>query len=222
MDVTTWTLHWLDATGDLTAWKDRITGQINDAYAKMSPFVRPAQLDVLIERGNETVRPETGMKVQVARPNLATLVFDPYNDNFAKTLMTGLVQRQMVNTAHQAMRAAGPGYGFTLGGAMVSEGLATQFVRLVFESPLEPWDCAFSEEELMQHWPEQRVLMSPKFDHAAWFSGAGDKPRWLGYSMGARIVENWLLSGAELTPERLINVPAPKVLNAVAAQAMVS
>ncbi|GGA30450.1 DUF2268 domain-containing putative Zn-dependent protease [Neptunicoccus cionae] len=220
--MSNWTLHWLDATGDLSAWKDRITGQINDAYGLMSPFVRPSQMDVLIERGNETVTPETGMSAHVTRPNLSTLIFDPYNENFADTLTNGLVQRQMVKTAHLAMRAAGPGYGFTLGGAMVSEGLAAQFVRLVFDSPREPWDCAFDDDELVKLWPDQRTMMSTKFDHSEWFSGAGAYPRWLGYTMGARIVENWLLSGADLTPERLINVPAPKVLNAVAAQALVS
>lgn len=220
--MSNWTLHWLDATGDLSAWKDRITGQINDAYHAMSPFVRPSQMDVLIERGNETVVPETGMSANVTRPNLATLIFDPYNENFTDTLTTGLVQRQMVNTAHRAMRAAGPGYGFTLGGAMVSEGLAGQFVRLVFDSPLEPWDCAFDDSQLSAHWPDQRAMMSPKFDHGEWFAGTGNRPRWLGYTMGTRIVENWLLSGADLSPERLISVPAPKVLNAVAVQALVS
>ena len=216
--MTNWTLHWLDATGDLSAWKDRITGQINTAYSQMAPYLRPAQLDILVERGNETVRPETGMRAVVTRPNLATLIFDPYNDNFADTLTTGLVQRQMVNTAHQAMRAAGPGYGFTLGGAMVSEGLAAQFVRLVFDSPREPWDCAYTDAELEPHWPDYRALMSPKFDHGEWFSGAGLKPRWIGYTMGSRIVENWLVSGVDLSPERLVNVPAPKVLQAIAPQ----
>lgn len=217
-----WTLHWLDATGDLSAWRDRITAQINDAYRMMAPFVTPASMDILIERGNENVTPETGMRTEITRPNLATLVFDPYNDHFAETLKNGLIPRQMINTSHRAMRAAGPGYGFTLGGAMVSEGLAAQFVRLVCDSPLEPWDTALSDDVLATMWPDQRTLMNTKFDHAEWFSGAGDKPRWLGYTVGAKIVENWLLSGADLSPERLINVPAPKVLNAVPVQAMVS
>ena len=217
-----WTLHWLEATGDLTAWQDRITAQINDAHRLMSPFVRPDAMDILIERGNENVTPETGMRAEIARPNLATLVFDPYNENFSQTLKSGLVKRQMVNTAHRAMRAAGPGYGFTLGGAMVSEGLAAQFVRLVFDSQPEPWDQALSDDVLGAMWPDQRTLMTTKFDHGEWFSGTGDKPRWLGHTIGTKIVENWLLSGVELTPERLINVPAPKVLNAVQMQAMVS
>lgn len=217
-----WTLHWLDATGDLTAWKDRVTGQIDLAFNAMAPFVRPGRLDVLVERGNESVTPETGMSAHVSRPNLATLIFDPYNENFSESLTSGLVARQMVNTAHRAMRAAGPGYGFTLGGAMVSEGLAAQFTRLVFDSQQEPWDCAFSDDELSPWWPDHRTMMSPKFDHAEWFSGAGEKPRWLGYTMGTRLVENWLVSGESLSPERLINVPAPKVINLVAPRALVS
>ena len=207
-----WTLHWLDATGDLSAWRDRITAQINDAYRVMAPFVQPTSMDILIERGNETVTPETGMRTDIARPNLATLVFDPYNENFSATLKSGLIKRQMVNTSHRAMRAAGPGYGFTLGGAMVSEGLAAQFVRLVFDSAPEPWDAAISDDVLNKVWPDQRTMMTTKFDHGEWFSGAGDKPKWLGYTLGTKIVENWLLSGVELTPSRLINVPAPKGL----------
>lgn len=217
-----WTLHWLDATGDLSAWRDRITAQINDAHRMMRPFVTPTSMDILIERGNETVTLETGMRTEIARSNLATFVFDPYNENFSETLKSGLISRQMVNTSHRAMRAAGPGYGFTLGGAMVSEGLAAQFVRLVCDSKAEPWDDVLPDEDLGAHWPDQRTLMNTKFDHGEWFSGAGDKPKWLGYTIGTKIVENWLLSGADLTPDRLISVPAPKVLNAVPAQAMVS
>lgn len=217
-----WTLHWLDATGDLSAWRDRITLQINDAYRAMKPYVKPTSMDILIERGNETVTPETGMRTEIARPNLATFVFDPYNENFSETLKSGLISRQMVNTSHRAMRAAGPGYGFTLGGAMVSEGLAAQFVRLVCDSQAEAWDCVLSDDELGAYWPDQRTLMNTKFDHGEWFSGAGDKPKWLGHTIGTKIVENWLLSGVALSPERLISVPAPKVLNAVPPQAMVS
>lgn len=221
-ELSHWTLHWLDATGDLSAWRDRITGQVNDAYRAMKPFVKPTAMDILIERGKENVTPETGMRSEIARPNLATLVFDPYNENFSQTLKNGLIARQMVNTSHRAMRAAGPGYGFTLGGAMVSEGLAAQFVRLVCNSPTEPWDDAVSDGSLDSLWPDQRVLMNTKFDHGEWFSGTGDKPRWLGYTIGTKIVENWLLSGVDLTPDRLISVPAPKVLNAAPLQAMVS
>ena len=120
------------------------------------------------------------------------------------------------------MRAAGPGYGFTLGGAMVSEGLAAQFVRLVCNSSPEPWDRAVSDKILSNMWPDQSSMMDTKFDHSEWFNGTGSKPRWLGYTIGSKIVETWLLSTANITPDRLISVPTPKVLNTVSTQAIIS
>jgi hypothetical protein len=216
-----WKLHWLEATGDLSEWYDRITEQVDEAYIAMMSFVQPTSMDILIEKGSGNVTPETGMRADVIRPNLAKLVFDNCNENFSKTLASCLIKRQMINTSHRAMRAAGPGYGFTLGGAMVSEGLAAHFVRLVCNSSPEPWDKAVSDRTLNNMWPDQSGMMNTKFDHSEWFSGTGSKPRWLGYTIGSKIVETWLLSAANITPERLINVPAPKVLNTLSTKPII-
>jgi hypothetical protein len=83
-----WKLHWLEATGDLSEWYDCITEQVEDAYIAMKSFVQPTSMDILIEKGNGNVTPETGMRTDVIRPNLAKLVFDNYNENFSKTLTT--------------------------------------------------------------------------------------------------------------------------------------
>ena len=217
-----WKLHWLDAAGNLGAWQARIAEQVENAYAALSPFVQPEPMDILIERRAEGVTPETGLRAYVSRPTIVTLAVDPYNDNFEIALTSGCVQRQIVRTAHLAMRAAGPGYGFTLGGALVSEGLAGQFVRLVLASPPEIWETAVEDDELDSLWPQHRELMTPKYDHSAWFSGTGDKPRWLGYALGCKIVEHWLVSGARITPKRMIDIPAPKVLTVAMVHSLVS
>ncbi len=217
-----WNLHWLKAAGDLDSWQNRITKQIGAANAAMVPFVSPEALDILIERGSEGVMPETGIGVRINRPTLAVLLVDPDNDNFENSLSDGCLQRQLIRMAHLAMRAAGPGYGFTLGGALVSEGLAGQFVRLVTASRPEIWETAVEEDVLDRLWPQHRELMTPKYDHAAWFSGTTDKPRFFGYSLGHRLVEHWLLSGAQITPQRMIDVPAPKVLTVAMVQSLVS
>ena len=213
-----WKLHWLDATGDLSPWRDRITAEVQAGHAAMAPFVVPPRLDILMERDEEATRRDTGMGASVARPNLLVLSFDPYNGDFNNALGGGVLRRQVVNAVHRAVRAAGPGYGFTLGGALVSEGLAAQFVRLVFGTSPEPWEVA-EEATLAAHWPDQRTLMTTKYDAAEWFGGAGDKPFGYGYALGCRMVGHWLTSGVALNAERLINVPTPKVLAAAPMQA---
>lgn len=215
-----WAIHWLDATGDCSDWKAAIRGEIKAAQAAMARFVDLPALDILVERGSEGLIPQIAMQVVALRAGRISLVFDPFSDAFQPALQSGGLQRQIIRAAHLAMRLAGPGYGFTLGGAMVSEGLASQFVRLVANSAPEPWDVAVPD--LAPFWPSQRELMTPRYDHGAWFDGTGDKPLWLGKAMGFRLAENWLTSGAQITPERMIDIPAPKVLAAAIAGEMAS
>jgi hypothetical protein len=207
-----WTLHWLDATGDCHDWKAGIKAEIAAAHDAMGRFVTLSPQDILVERSNEGVIAQIALQARATRAARLSLVFDPFNDNYHRALQSGALQRQIIRAAHLSMRLAGPGYGFTLGGAMVSEGLAGQFVRLVTGAPPEPWDKAVPD--LSPYWPGQRELMNPRYDHGLWFDGRGDKPLWLGQSMGFKLAENWLTSGAEITPERMIDIPAPKVLAA--------
>ena len=207
-----WTVHWLDATGDCSDWKAGIKAEIAAAQEAMAAFVPLTPQDILIERGNEGIIPHIGLQARALRAARLSLVFDPFNDNYRRALKSGALQRQIIRAAHLSMRLAGPGYGFTLGGAMVSEGLAGQFVRLVTGARPEPWDMAVPD--LSPYWPDQRELMNPRYDHGLWFEGLGDKPLWLGQSMGFKLAENWLTSGAQITPERMIDIPAPKVLAA--------
>lgn len=214
-----WCVHWLEATGDLAPLKVRIGAELLAAEAAMARFVPPPRLDVLVEIAEDAVRPELGLLARVVRPNLVVLMIDPETEAFRETMRGRRLRRQMVNAAHRAMRTAGPGYGFTLGGALVSEGLAAQFVRLVFATPLEPWEEA-PEEVLAANWPDARELMSTRYDPGEWFGGKGARPAGIGYALGARIAEMWLTSGVPLDPMRFIDVPSPKVLAALREDAM--
>jgi len=218
--VENWTIHWLEAAGDLGDFRGAILAEIKAAHSAMAPFVDLQPLDILVERGSEGVIPEIGMRARASRSTMISLLVDPFNDNFETALADGALRRQVVRAAHLAMRLAGPGYGFTLGGALISEGLAGQFVRLVLNTKPEPWDLAISDLDVW--WPQQRLLMSPKYDHSAWFEGSGEQPRWLGYALGFTLVEGWLTSGAMVTPRRMIDIPAPKVLTVALANDIAS
>ncbi len=211
-EMENWTIHWLDATGDCHDWKDAVQAEVLAAHEAMVAFVPLAPLDILVERSSEGVIPQIALQARATRAARLSLVFDPFSERFRPALKSGALQRQIIRAAHLSMRLAGPGYGFTLGGAMVSEGLAGQFVRLVTGHTPEPWDMAVPD--LTPFWPTQRELMNPRYDHGLWFEGRGDKPLWLGQTMGFKLAETWLVSGAKITPERMIDIPAPKVLAA--------
>jgi len=195
----TWRLHWLEASGDLDPWRSTIAEEVEIARKAIAGVLPVSPLDILVQRLPGAVIPETGTTGLAMRPGLFSLTIDPDNPNFSRALRNGDLRRTVAHEAHHCLRMAGPGYGWTLGEALVSEGLAGQFVSRLFTSQPEPWECAVTNGH----------------DHRAWFFGLGGRyPRWLGYTLGYHIVGDWLEAGADLSGDAWINVPAHVVIDA--------
>ena len=62
-----WQVHWLEATGDLGPWRDRIAGEIAATRDHLGGFMPPPRLDILVQR-LPTVIPEIGMVGHAWRP----------------------------------------------------------------------------------------------------------------------------------------------------------
>jgi uncharacterized protein YjaZ len=63
--------------------------------------------------------------------------------------------------------------------------------------------------------PDNATLVSNGHDHSAWFYGIGGRyPRWLGYTLGYRIVGDWLATQPSLSGDTWVNVPAHEVIKA--------
>ncbi|KST57485.1 hypothetical protein AO398_07825 [Methylobacterium sp. GXS13] len=210
-----WQVHWLEASGDLCSWRETVAAEIaiaRDAVARIVPV--PA-LDIGVVRDASEAIPEIGTAANVLSPHLVLLTLDPDNPNFETSLRTGDIRRTIVHEVHHCLRMAGPGYGATLGEALVSEGLAGQFVRHLLGTPPEPWEAAVSDAVLAAHRPDSATLAGTDHDHGAWFFGRGGRhPRWLGYTLGYRIVGDWLAAGAAPDGDTWVNVPADSVLAA--------
>ncbi|CAO4138074.1 hypothetical protein LPLAFNJD_LOCUS52 [Methylorubrum aminovorans] len=210
-----WRLHWLEAEGDLAAWRDRIGLEIEAARQAVAGILPPFQLDILVERVTGAVIPEVGTTGRAYRPGLCSLTVDPLNPNFAVSLDHGDIRRTIAHEVHHCRRFAGPGYGDTLGEALVSEGLAGHFAGTLFDASPEPWECALDDAALRAHRPSAAELRALNQDHAGWFFGAGGcHPRWLGYTLGYRIVGDWLAANPAPEGETWVNVPADVVLAA--------
>ena len=210
-----WRLHWLEAEGGLGSWRERITAEVEAAWEAAARLVPTPPLDILVQRLPGAVIPEIGMVGHAYRKGLFALTLDPDNPHFATSLDEGALRRQITHEAHHCLRMAGPGYGRTLGEALVSEGLAGQFTGRLFGSPPEPWERAVDEAVLRTHLPDAAALTALGYDHNAWFFGAGgQRPRWLGYTLGYRIVGKWLADVAAVDGDTWVNVPAEAVLAA--------
>ena len=208
-----WRLHWLEAEGELNSWRERITSEIEAAWEAVARLVHTPLLDILVQRLPGAVIPEIGMVGQAYRKGLFALTLDPDNPHFSASLDEGALRRQVTHEAHHCLRMGGPGYGLTLGEALVSEGLAGQFTRRLFGSRPEPWERAVSEDVLLAHRPDAAELTAPNYNHGAWFFGTGGhRPRWLGYTLGYQIVGKWLTDAGEVDGDTWVSVPADVVL----------
>ncbi|WP_458375439.1 DUF2268 domain-containing putative Zn-dependent protease [Pseudomonas pergaminensis] len=216
-----WTLHWLEASGSLAAFRQALTQEFDIAYQAISRCLPAPRLDVLLQRlPGETIA-ELGLVGRAYRSTMFSLTLDPDNPNFAASLESGAVRRHIVHEVHHCLRMAGPGYGWTLGEALISEGLAGQFVQHVLGSEPEPWERALSLEALQAAPVNMTELAANHYDHSAWFFGNGDKPKWLGYALGHHMVGRWLATADMLDATAWVNVPAQDILAVAAGQGLV-
>jgi uncharacterized protein YjaZ len=110
----------------------------------------------------------------------------------------------------------GPGYGVTLGEALVSEGLSDHFVAQAFpRTPPQPWDHrAMTARQEAGLWKRARrdLVVPGGYDHPLWFFGAGGKnalPRWSGFTLAFRIVSPYLAAGRK--PAKAVTTDAETV-----------
>jgi hypothetical protein len=210
-----WQLHWLEAEGDLGPWRERIAAEVEAARSAMERVLPPLRLDILVVRLAGATIPEIGMEGYAYRKGLFALTLDPENPNFRHCLDNGSLRRQVAHEAHHCGRMAVTGYGRTLGEALVSEGLAGRFVGHLFGSPPEPWECAVDDDAIRAHLPGAAALAAPNSDHEGWFFGAGGRrPRWLGYTLGYRMVGDWLAAVPTPDGATWVGVSAAVVLAA--------
>ncbi|WP_390915564.1 DUF2268 domain-containing putative Zn-dependent protease [Pseudosulfitobacter sp. SM2401] len=211
-----WTLHWLEAEGDLAPWHEKISVQICEAEAAVASIVGPQAIDVLIAyRHSGPVIPELGLCGFAYSPSMFMIACNPANPNFDNSVSDGAFKRQVVHEVHHCLRYAGPGYGRTLGEAIVSEGLAGRFVEHVLGTPPELWEKAVDPALIMEHLPDRDTVWSTTYDHSEWFFGTKTLPRWLGYTMGYEVVGKWIRNVGHLDAMVWINTPADSILAAV-------
>jgi hypothetical protein len=117
---------------------------------------------------------------------------------------------------HSRRITRGPGYGRTIGEALVTEGLADTFAHEVFPAaPTPPWVGALDRSAERASWSVARaVLDAPDTtgEHQRWFFGTGDQPRWAGYTIGSAIVKSYLSSHPGATAASLVDVSASWIL----------
>ncbi len=219
-----WRLHWLEAAGSLSPWREVLTAEVHAGCKAADRRATLPTVDIVVQNVPRSGIPELGMGANAYRPNCFSLSLDPQNPRFADSLAEGIVQRLVVHELHHCLRMAAIGWNHTLGDALVSEGLAGHFVHECLETPPELWETALGAEGLAE-WSERArgEAGALHYNHAAWFYGSafpyrGDSaapPRWAGYAIGFDLVGRYLRLYPETRPSQLCGIHAARLLKDV-------
>lgn len=202
----TWTLHIANATGRLDGLVSPIRAAVARAQARAEAVTEAINLDVVIQAWPGRVIPHLGHMGYAPTGDMIQLTFDPDNPHCMDNLGQSL-ERTVVHELHHALRWRGPGYGRTLGEALVSEGLAGHFAQQLYGGPPERWEISRDTAALAQAARDAEAAWEDAtYDHAAWFFGAA--PAGQGYPLGFALVATYLAAHPEETPATLVHAKA--------------
>ena len=95
---------------------------------------------------------------------------------------------------------------------MITEGLADRFCLEVLDAAflLPPWDDAFPPDRTAIFFDLARPEFDNReYDRDRWFFGVNASiPRWMGYTLGFRLVENYQAKHPGVTAAQLVSKPA--------------
>lgn len=210
-------IHFLEAEGALGPWCAALQTQADAVVDRIDEVVFPEfgshPVDVIIQYlPNETI-PELGFGGSCFRRGLVTISLDPGAPEFEAHLARGIFRRMLAHELHHAMRWDACGYGLSLGEAFVSEGLADVFSDTVTGVLVPPW----ANTSIYRDWAgvldrAERERDSHDYDHAAWFFGTGELPRWAGYTIGYHLAHLYGQANPEAAARGMIDTSAAAVL----------
>jgi hypothetical protein len=210
-------LHFLEAEGSLAHWRCAIQTQaasVADRISKIVPLeFHRHPVDVVIQYLPDETIPELGFGGSCYRRGLVTINLDPGTTGFEDHLAKGVFDRTLAHELHHAMRWGACGYGQSLGEAIVSEGLADLFSEIATGVSAPPWSNALTNGDwrtLLDRAERERDRQD--YDHAAWFYGTGELPRWAGYTIGYHLARLYNQDAPEVATTGMIDTPSATVL----------
>ena len=199
--MTVWNIHFLNARNALTGVMPETRAAAREAVAAAEDHTPLPRFDLVIRTGDE-VMTGWGIGGCAPAPGQIQITLDP--SRFAPDLFI----RTLIHEIHHLIRWDGPGYGKSLGEALVSEGLAGHFVLQVLGGAPDPWDLVAPSEGLMRR--ASNEWSRRDYDHSEWFFGKGSVRRWSGYGLGHRLIAEYLAQHPQENPVTLATAPVDR------------
>ena len=197
--MTFWTLHLLNTRHALTPVLSEVRQASRDAVARASGHADLPDFDLAV-RAHSDRSADGAVQGSAPAPGVIEIALTP--DRFDPAPFTRILVRQMAHL----VRWAGPGYGKSLGEALVSEGLAGHFVVQVMGGQADGVDTVRPAQgamrQAMNEWARR------DYDQGRWFGGKGDLRKGTGNSLGHRLIAEHLAQHPDDSAASLAMAPA--------------
>jgi hypothetical protein len=201
-----------DAGIDLSAEVRKILERVDEL------LLFDSEVAVRVAVDPDAVIPEIGVGGFTNPASGAVLIsLDPESPIGAEQSITVWLRQVLAHELDHSKRILeGPGYGTTLGEAIVTEGLADAFSLQAFPStPPPPWANALQPDDIDQltSLAQSNATTANTPDlHSEWFFGVGDIPRWAGYTIGATWVREFLAAHGDVDVVAATLLPAEEII----------
>ncbi|KKU58578.1 MAG: hypothetical protein UX80_C0001G0017 [Candidatus Amesbacteria bacterium GW2011_GWA2_47_11b] len=203
-------IHIQEPSVDLEAFRNQIQAAYLESMKLARPRLHLGEVEVVVVNNPRVVIPEMGMVGRTIDSKNVVVSLDPHHPNLSTTLETDLL-KTLLHEYHHCARQAALGFPQTLLDALISEGLADNFQIEITGGKPPRWAVALTEAELTQATKMAEMEYSnPGYDHKGWFFGSKDQgiPRWAGYSLGFKIVSDYLRAHHQESSSSLHALPS--------------
>jgi uncharacterized protein YjaZ len=208
-------LHLLNASGSLDDFAEHIKNTFDQTIKTISEKVKISDIDIVIYDHPYGAIPEIGIGGYAPSANLIFISLNPKFPDLSKSLNQEL-KSTLAHEIHHCLRWQKPGYGNTLLEALISEGLADHFDLEINGSNPRLWMTALDQNQISVLLEKAKTEFSNDvYDHNAWFFGSEEKdiPRWTGYSLGFKIVSDYLEKNKDKKPSSLYNTTSEEIIS---------
>ena len=189
--------------------KNIIEAAVKETVSLVNAKIPTENINIRIRVSSLNVIPEIGIGGFNPNANDIILSLDPNFPDINQSIATELGPI-IAHEIHHAKRRRSVGYGSSLLQAMITEGLADSFSIEIFGIDPPIWSTALSSSEL-DNWIETASAEwhETSYDHDKWFFGiSAEIPRWTGYSIGFKLVQDYLAQNPLRKPSGIVNEPA--------------
>ena len=210
--------HFLDAYEEVPIRTfQAIQRELLAALTQVTAILPVAQVDVVVASVSPNfVIPEYGLTGMSHGKGRISISIDPDSPRLDDPQRAARLLGVLAHELHHVVRTRGPGYGGSLGEALVSEGLAQCF-EVEAGAPVPFYAVSLDADALARAGERARQEIGAlAYDHSAWFFGRRGDPAWprhAGYALGFAVVEDWLARN-DTNAAAAVNVPAAQIMDA--------